>query len=209
MDREGVVSTHERPGWCANLIAAAQLRSGERVLVVVDEPLAEQGAELAAAVANAGGRPRLELWAGERPLSQPPAGALEAAREAQLFLFLAQEPRGDEASARFKLGEAAGDGGGRGIFLGFVDDELLRGELSEPPSDLRAAAETLLAEVGGCQSVRIRGAAGTDLLLQVGGRPWLTDAGPLEAGGFANYPGGEVYVAPHRGRRGRVFSSPT
>ena len=30
------------------------------------------------------------------------------------------------------------------------------------------------------------------------GRPWLTDATPLEAGDFANYPGGEVFVAPHR-----------
>ncbi len=192
------MSAHERPGWCANLIGAAQLRSGERVLVVVDEPLAEQGAELAVAVANAGGRPRLELWAGERPLARPPTGALEAAREAQVFLFLAQEPRADEASARFALGEAAREGGGRAIFLGFVDDELLRGELSEPPSDLHAAAEALLGEVSGCETVRIRGAAGTDLRLRVGGRQWVTDAGPLEAGGFANYPGGEVFVAPHR-----------
>src|SRR4051812_48123099 len=50
------------PGWCENLVAAGGLKPGEHVLVVVDEPLAEQGAQLAACVKDAGGDPRLELW---------------------------------------------------------------------------------------------------------------------------------------------------
>ena len=45
---------------------------------------------------------------------------------------------------------------------------------------------------------RVRGRAGTDLTLRVGGRPWHTDALPLQPGHAANYPGGEVFVAPHR-----------
>jgi hypothetical protein len=47
------------PGWCENLIKAGGLKPGERVLVVVDEPLAAEGAQLAAAVKDAGGEPRL------------------------------------------------------------------------------------------------------------------------------------------------------
>jgi leucyl aminopeptidase (aminopeptidase T) len=35
-------------------------------------------------------------------------------------------------------------------------------------------------------------------MLRVGGRPWLTDALPLQRGAMANFPGGEVFVAPHR-----------
>ena len=43
----------------------------------------------------------------------------------------------------------------------------------------------------------MRGHAGTDLTLRVEGRPWITDAKRLEALEIANYPNGEVYVAPH------------
>ena len=42
------------PGWCENLVAAGGLRQDERVLVVVDEPLLEEGSQLAAAVKDAG-----------------------------------------------------------------------------------------------------------------------------------------------------------
>jgi hypothetical protein len=185
------------PGWCTNLIEASGLKPGERVLVVVDEPLLEEGSQLAAAVNDAGAEPRLELWAGERPLGDAPAAVLDGGRAAQLSFFLSQAPRGDEAGARFQLMEAVVGDGGRQIFMGFVDGDLLRGELSEPQTDLSAAAENVIAQVRDAETIRIRGRAGTDLTLRVGGRPWKTDAGPLEPGETANFPGGEVFVAPY------------
>jgi aminopeptidase len=187
----------EHPGWCENLVRASSLKPGERVLVVVDEPLAVEGSELAAAVKDAGGEPRLELWAGERPLAAAPAGVLEGAREADVSLFLSQAPRGDEAEARFGLMETVLANGGRQIFMGLVDGELLRGELSQPSADVSEPARRLLAEVGGSERIRIRGTAGTDLTLRVDGRPWKTDATELVPGETANYPGGEIFVAPH------------
>jgi leucyl aminopeptidase (aminopeptidase T) len=187
------------PGWCRNLIDAGQVKEGERVLVVVDEPLVEEGAQLADALRSAGAEPRLELWAAaERPMLEPPRGALEAARKASLCLFLSRAPRGDEADARFALADAVAEAGGREIFMGLVDGDLLRGELSQPSPDLSEPARGLLERLVGSETVRIRGRAGTDLTLKVGGRPWLTDATPLQPGDFANYPGGEVFVAPHR-----------
>jgi len=185
------------PRWCENLIGAGGLKQDERVLVVVDEPLLEEGSQLAAAVKDAGGEPRLEVWAGERPLQDAPASVLEGGRGADLSFFIAQAPRGDEAGARFQLMEAVVGHGGRQIFMGLVDGELLRGELSGPPPDLAAAAEKMLAQLEGSETIRIRGRAGTDLTLRVGGRPWKTDAGELVPGETANYPGGEVFVAPH------------
>ena len=183
-------------GWCRNLIQAGGVRPDERVLVVVDEPLAEEGSELAAAVRDAGGEPRLELWAGKRPLSAPPPGAAAAAEDADLLLFLAQEPRPDEAGARIALGETARGDGGRVIFMGFVDGELLRGELSRPAPELGPPARKLLAEVEGADRIHIRGRAGTDLSFRITGRGWLTDCLPLAPGGFANYPGGEIFTSP-------------
>ena len=184
--------------WTENLLRAGRLQPGERLLVVVDDPLRAEGEELAAAARTAGAEARLELWtAAERPMPHAPPGVLEGAREADLCLFLAQEPLGPEADARFELGGAMLDHG-REIYLGFVDGDLLRGELSAPAPELEEPARRLLAEVEGAETVRITGAAGTDLTLRVGGRPWLTDALPLGPGGFANYPGGEIFVAPHR-----------
>ncbi len=190
------VRQHEYPGWVTNLIAAGGVQPGERVLVVVDEPLAEEGSELAAGVRDAGGEPRLELWVGDRPLAEPPPHVAEAARQADIYFFLAQEPRPDEAGARIALGEITRGHGGRAVFLGLVDRELLRGELSQPPPDLGAAARKLLDDVQGADTIRIRGRAGTDLTVRITGRGWLTDALPLESGSFANYPGGEIFISP-------------
>jgi leucyl aminopeptidase (aminopeptidase T) len=185
------------PAWCENLIGAGGLKHGERVLVVVDEPLLAEGSQLAAAVKDAGGEPRLELWGGERPMADAPQGVLDGGRAADLSFFMAQEPRGDEAAARFQLMEAVVGHGGRQIFMGFVDGDLLRGELSEPPSNLADPAERLLAQLQDAETIRVRGAAGTDLTLRVGGRPWKSDARGLAPGETANYPGGEIFVAPY------------
>jgi leucyl aminopeptidase (aminopeptidase T) len=122
----------------------------------------------------------------------------ETARAADVSFFLAEKPRADEAGARFQLLGDVTENGGRQIFMGFVDGPLLRGELSEPGPDLAEAARTLLDQVEHAETIRIRGAAGPDLALRVGGRPWRTDAAGLQPGHSANYPGGEIFVAPYK-----------
>ena len=194
MDRQRLL-TH--PGWCENLVRAGALRPGERVLVVVDEPLVEPGSQLTAAVRDAGGEPRLELWAGERPLPLPPPPVLEGAEAADLVLFLSQAPRADEADARFELMERTIGHGGREIYMALVDAELLAGELSRPMPDLTGRTQRVLDALQGVETIRIRTEAGTDLALRVAGRGWKSDGLPLEPGEVANFPGGEVFVAPH------------
>ena len=44
--------------------------------------------------------------------------------------------------------------------MGFVDGDLLRGELSEPAPDLADAARGLIAQVEGAETIRIRGEGG-------------------------------------------------
>lgn len=186
------------PGWCVNLVTAAALQPGEAVLVVVDEPLLEQGSQLVATVADAGGRPRLEVWSGDRPMEHAPPPVLEAADHASVCYFVHQTALAAEAGARFELMQRVTGHGGREIFMGFVDAELLAGELSEPAPDLVEAAERLLDEVSGADRIHVTSPAGTDLTLRVGGRPWRDDVHRLQPGTMANFPGGEVYVAPHR-----------
>jgi leucyl aminopeptidase (aminopeptidase T) len=185
-------------GWTQNLIQAGRLRAGERALVVVDEPLAAEGAELLAAVKDAGAEARLELWTGDRPLAKAPQPVLDAAERADLSLFLAEKPLPEEGAARFSLLQTIAGHGGRQIFLGFVDGELLHGELSQPATDLERPARDLLGQLEGSATIHVTGQAGTDLTLGIDGRPWRSDALPLEPGQMANYPGGEVFVAPHK-----------
>ncbi len=185
------------PGWCANLIQAAGLRPGEPVIVVVDEPLLEQGSQLVATVADAGGQPRLEVWTGERPLEHAPPTVLDAAEHALVSYFLAQDPLGAEAGARFELLQRVTGHRGRQIFMGFVTPELLAGELSEPAPDLADKARRVVDQIGDADMIRLTSPGGTDLTLRVGGRPWHDDVGPLQPGRSANFPGGEVYVAPY------------
>jgi leucyl aminopeptidase (aminopeptidase T) len=185
------------PGWCVNLIQAASLQPGEEVLVVVDEPLLEEGSQLVAAASDAGARARLEVWAGERPMEHAPAPVLDAATDADVTYFLAQKPLPAEAGARFELMQRTTGHGGRQIFMGFVEGELLNGELSKPAPNLVDRAQRVLEQVRDAEHIRLTSAAGTDLTLRVGGRPWRDDVGPLQPGRMANYPGGEVYIAPY------------
>jgi hypothetical protein len=189
----------EMRGWCRNLIDAGRLEPGEQVLVIVDEPLVIQGSQLADAVKQAGGSPRLELWAGRnRPLKHPPPRVTEGARTATLCFYLSQEPLGDEADARFEVLETLSEHGGRELYLALITPELLEGELSEPQPKLEEPARRLVAELEGATTIHIRGRAGTDLELRVDGRPWLSDTFPLQPGEGHNFPAGEVFVAPHK-----------
>jgi hypothetical protein len=178
------------------LLEASVLRPGERALVVVDEPLAEQGSQLVAAATDTGATAELELWAGDRPFKELPGRIREAAERADVLYSLQQAPRGEEAAARHTLNETVLGRGGRGLFLGLVTPELLAGELSQPAPDLSDAAERLLAEVREADEIRLRNPTGTDLTLRVTGRPWLTDAKPLGPGEYGNFPGGEIFCAP-------------
>jgi hypothetical protein len=184
------------PGWCLNLVRHAQVAAGERASVLVDEPLEREGGQLADALREAGAEARLVLWAGERPFEHAPAEATDAAASSDVGFHLQQAPRGEEGAARFEVLHAMEGRGGRMLFLGFVDGELLAGELSQPTPDLADVARSLLDQLDGARELRVRGAAGTDLALRVEGRPFLSDAFPLGPGDFGNYPGGEVFTAP-------------
>ena len=84
----------------------------------------------------------------------------------------------------------------------------LRCRYSAP--DLAAPARALLAQLDGAATLRVRGRAGTDLTLDVSARAWKTDALPLGPGEIANFPGGEVYVAPRsRGADGVLVADLT
>ena len=164
--------------------------------MVVDEPLMVEGEQLAAAARGVGAEVRLVVFPRERPVREPTADLLESAAWADVSIGFLHDTHAEELTARRQMLDALLSHGGRALSCDTIDRETLLGELSQPMPDLEAPARKLLAAVEGAHEIRVRGAAGTDLTLRVEGRRWLNDALPLEPGGVANFPGGEVCIAP-------------
>ena len=184
------------PGWCLNMLAAAGVQPGERVRIVVDGPLRSAGERLAEAVAAAEAIPRVVVFPAERPMLAPTDELLDSAVWADVSLGLLRETHAEELPARRALVEALLAHGGRALSCDEIDEGTLAGELSQPMPSLEAGARELLAVLEGARELRLMGAAGTDLRLRVDGRRWVGDCLPLEPGGVANFPGGEICIAP-------------
>jgi len=184
-------------GWCANYLAAAGVRPGERLRIVVDQPFAAEAEELAQAARALGAEARVACFPSKRPMLEATPELMGTAAWADVSIGLLRHSHVEEIPARRAMIEVLLEHGGRALSSPDIDHALLRGELSRPVPDMSARARELLDRVEGARELRIRGAAGTDLLLRVENREWLTDALPLEPGGVANYPGGEICIAPH------------
>lgn len=183
-------------GWSRNMVAAARVQPGERVRIVVDEPLRAEANVLAAVAAAAGGEVRIVVFPAERPLAEPTEELLESARWADVSLSILHETFAEETRAGRATIDALLGHGGRALSCPDIDRETLRRDLSAPMPDLEAPARTLLEALEGARELRLEGAAGTDLVLRVDGRSWVGDCLPLEPGGVANFPGGEICIAP-------------
>jgi leucyl aminopeptidase (aminopeptidase T) len=185
-------------GWIANVLAMADLRPSEHVLVVADEPLMQRGADLARAARPLAGEVEVVIWGGERPLRQAPPGLVRRSQAAHVLFVVLSDLRGEEAGARFALSTAVTERGGRAVMLAGVDDAAFENELARPGPDVADSAQAMLDSLRGARWLRLLGAAGTDLLLDLDGRPWRTDAPPLRPGGFGSFPWGGVFCSPHR-----------
>jgi hypothetical protein len=185
-------------GWCANYLAAAGVQPGERLRIVVDRPFAAEAEELALAARALGAEARVACFPAERPMLDATAELLDNAAWADVSIGILHDSYVEEIPARREMVEVLLGHGGRALSTSDIDHETLLGELSRPIPDVSGQARELLARVEGASELRIRGSAGTDLVLRVDGRPWLTDALPLEPGAVANFPGGEICIAPLR-----------
>jgi aminopeptidase len=174
--------------------------------VLVDEPLRPEAERLVEALAEAEAQTELFLLPPEA-LEEAPPELLELAARADVWASLWQLPRRIAPASRQVL-ETARRGGPRILGMPLVTPGLLEDELSRPLPDLEPVTTRLLDELEGAREIHVRGPAGTDLMLDVEGRPWQTDALALEPGGFANHPGGEVFVVP-RSAKGRLVADLT
>ncbi len=187
--------------WAANIIHTCMgVQRGERVLIVVDEPLSFVREALLVEVLRAG---PTELWPhtfpdAARPFAEFPQRLIALAKEVDaVVLLLASLEPSVELPAHLAARLAIARGASRYTVGAYIDEGVLENELSADYEEVAALTRTLADRLQGSSSVHITTALGTDLRLSVERRPWLLDTGLLRGRGvYGNLPAGEVFAAP-------------
>lgn len=192
---------NESPQWVMNIIHTCMgLQRGEKVLVIVDEPLGYARDALLAAAAKTD---PAELWSytfpnASRPFSEypPPLLALVTQVDAIILLFASMDTTKELPA--WNGGKAAiVKGSARGGIGAFIDQSILDREMSADYEQIAAFTSTLAKRLRGSSSAHVTTALGTDLRLSLAGREWKLDTGVLRGRGvFGNLPSGETYIAP-------------
>jgi leucyl aminopeptidase (aminopeptidase T) len=193
---EGVPPSKRSP----ELIAAAEaaldclgVGPADRVVVVLNDGQREIAESLATAAAARGASVRTAPYpATTRDGEEPPATVATAMAGATVVL----------AATRFSISHTcarrqATSGGARIATLPGITTSLFTRLLAVDYDRLERAGGEIAARLTAAASCRVTSPAGTDIVLDLGGRFGVCDDGNLQAAGaFGNLPAGEAYIAP-------------
>ncbi len=191
----------ETPQWVTNVVHTCMgLQRGEKVLVVVDEPLGG-GRDLL--LAEAAKTDPAELWSytfpnASRPLDAYPSALLNLMTQVDAIILLLASMNPAKELPSWNEGKAAiVKGTARAGIGAFIDQSILDLEMSADYEQIAAFSSSLAGRLRGSSSARVTTALGTDLRLSLADREWRIDSGILRGRGvFGNLPSGEIYIAP-------------
>ena len=171
---------------------ALGIQASERLVILGDDGTAETAELLYQGALGRGWDPVfLRIPPRQRHGEEPPA-AVAAVLQATDVGILATSFSLSHTAAR----RAATATGARLASLPGVTLDMLGRTLNLDWEELRRSAARVAALLAG-QEARLSSPAGTDLKLDLGGRPVWVDDGALKApGAFGNLPAGEVFLAP-------------
>lgn len=177
------------------------LQEGEEVLLLVDQGLADVGADLEREGRALGARPSLVVVAPPGANPRPVPERLQTlAGKADLILSLYS--RFELASPDSLMALVAHHREGRWAYGAGLSDSVLAEAFAQPLAPVMVAAAWWSEQLRHVDELQIKGAAGTDLRLRRGGAPVLIETGAWGLGrptlrlSLTNLPGGEAYFAP-------------
>jgi leucyl aminopeptidase (aminopeptidase T) len=180
------------------------VKAGDDVLVVVDPPTRTIGEALREEAARAGADAVLAVM-GEREIdgnepARPVAGAL-----LECDVFIAPTSRSISHTMARKR---ATDGGARGATMPGVTEDMLARVMAVDFDAMAARSKAVAALLDKGKVAHVTCPRGSDLTLEIDGRPGISDDGDLTAAGaFGNLPCGEGFIAPSGGEGQLVASS--
>ena len=178
------------------------VRSGEQVVVVVDEQTSALGERLRAAAAQAGADAALCVMDARAEHGQePPAPVAAALAAADVFIA----PTAKSLS-HTRARKAATDGGARGATLPGVTSSMLARLMACDLDALQRRSAELARLLDDADEARVTCPRGTDLRLDLSGRAGIADDGDLTGErAFGNLPCGEGFTSP-LGAEGRMVT---
>ena len=196
------MNNSKTPLWVLNIIHTCMgLQRGEKILIVVDEPLSHaRDALLAEAIRT---EPS-ELWSytfpnASRPFNEYPASLLSLFTQVDaVILLLASMDTSKELPAWSASKAVALSGKARAGWGAFIDQSILDNEMSADYEQIAKFTLSLAEQLRGSSIAHVTTRLGTDLHLTLTGREWKVDTGTLRGQGvYGNLPAGEIYIAPN------------
>ncbi len=180
----------------AALSQLLELREGENFLVVTDEATLQVGEAFRTAAEAFGTRPaRYVLREDQRPLKEIPEELMVLVPDVDVAVTCFAG-RVEETPFRISLLQALCKVARRvGHAPGITIDMLREGPMEVDYEVLAIDAHDLMRRLDGAIEVRLTAPGGTDLLLNLADRPFLTDT-VIADGGWGNLPCGEIWCAP-------------
>jgi leucyl aminopeptidase (aminopeptidase T) len=189
------------PVWAVNAVRCLAVAPGERLAVVVDEPLIDAGLRVCDAANEIGAHVSMSvLPSSSRPIATEDAPFIASLSEVDaVLLWLATTTTAEFGAHRRPIYQRAQTLGTREAFGAEIDDDILRYEMSADYEAMRVLCAAMAARLEGRRHVRVTTPAGTDCTFDLEDREWLIDDGRIDSpGAFGNLPGGEIYIAPLR-----------
>lgn len=198
------------PRWVENIVDVCMaIQPGERVLLITDEPMAIMRQQLVERIAQVG---VAELWAytlpdATRPLPHYPAALYDLASSLDVVLIFEHRRNPEiETPRALEMLQALERGNARWASGPMINPSILEHELNADYQQIAALTNRLGDWLDGHSYVRLTTALGTDLELEISGRPIMRDTGLFHTPrAHGNLPAGECYVAPLEDRTNGIF----
>jgi leucyl aminopeptidase (aminopeptidase T) len=189
------------PVWAENAVLCLAVASGDRLAVLVDEPLVDVGLRVCDAAYAVGAQASLSVLPDSaRPIAMADAPFVASLSEVDaVLLWLSKTTTAEFGTHRHPIYQRAETLGVRVGFGAEIDDDVLRFEMSADYDAMRELCFAMATRLAGRRQLRVTTPAGTDCTFDLEGRSWVIDDGRIDSpGAFGNLPGGEVYIAPLR-----------
>jgi leucyl aminopeptidase (aminopeptidase T) len=189
------------PVWAENVVRCLAVAEGERLAVLVDEPLIDAGLRICDAAYERGANASMSVLPDSaRPIAKADAPFVASLSEVDaVLMWLSTTTTAEFGTHRHPIYQRAQALGVRVAFGAEIDDDILRFEMSADYEAMRVLCAAMATRLAERRHVRVTTPAGTDCTFTLEGRSWLIDDGRIdEPGSFGNLPGGEIYIAPLR-----------
>lgn len=196
------MNNSKTPQWAINIIHTCMgLQRGEKILIVVDEPLSHARDTL---LVEAIKTEPSELWSytfpnASRPFSEFPSSLLSLFTQVDAVVLLLASMDPSKEVPAWNAGKVVTlSGQARAGWGAFIDQSILDNEMSADYEQIAKFTLSLAEQLRGSSIAHVTTPLGTDLHMTLTGREWKVDTGKLRGQGvYGNLPAGEIYIAPN------------